>query len=640
MIRKGMKAPNSRRIPFLLIIFCLLLLPFEKLQAADSPRVKSLIERAQSLGLAEDPYWLTLLHYKKGWTGSRSLVDDPGFFLSPEGKRNPAAEMEEMLRAVFLPVENETKHAACRFIARFEWLKEKLDIDPATLPMAECPRFNKMAGEIQPESVSLIFPAAHINSPASMFGHTLLTIDTAHKSRLLAYAINYTAVTTDTFGPLFAVKGIFGFYPGYFSMMPYYEKLQEYSDIEQRDIWEYRLNLQEGEILRLLRHAYEMDQIYADYYFFDENCSYTLLFLLDVARPGLQLTDQCSPWVIPLDTVRIVQDNGLVTAATFRPSRAGKVRHLASLLPEPERVTARDAALGSTPPSRILGLDIPREGKIIMTDLAGEYLQYRYTKKDIPNDIFNERFLEILKTRSLLGATLKIGQEVPEPPRPDKGHLSNRFSFGGGIREGDSFGELRIRPAYHELSDSDEGYVEGSQIIFTGVGFRYYFESERFKLQSLDLIDIISISPRDDFFSPLSWKVRTGLSQKLGTDGSDHLVYDLTAGGGLSWKSSLAGLFYVFAEAEADLSEQSGEHWAAGAGGSAGLIRSIGSSWKIHFSGRDLYYALGNGHNFLTLSFQTDYSLTADSSISANVRWTKVSGISDAEGTLSGNIYF
>ena len=32
-------------------------------------------------------------------------------------------------------------------------------------------------------------------------------------------------------------------------------------------------------------HTYEMDKIYSDYYFFDENCSYDLLFLLDAARP-------------------------------------------------------------------------------------------------------------------------------------------------------------------------------------------------------------------------------------------------------------------------------------------------------------------------------------------------------------------
>ena len=121
------------------------------------------------------------------------------------------------------------------------------------------PPFFGNVDQIKPASVTLIFPAAHINSPASMFGHTLLTVDTEPQSRLLAYSINYSAVTRETFGPIFAFKGLFGFYPGYFSMLPYYAKLQEYSDIDQRDIWEYPLNLSGEEINRLLMHTYEMD---------------------------------------------------------------------------------------------------------------------------------------------------------------------------------------------------------------------------------------------------------------------------------------------------------------------------------------------------------------------------------------------
>ena len=31
-----------------------------------------------------------------------------------------------------------------------------------------------------------------------------------------------------------------------------------------------------------------------DYYYFDENCSYRLLELLEVARPGTELTDEFS----------------------------------------------------------------------------------------------------------------------------------------------------------------------------------------------------------------------------------------------------------------------------------------------------------------------------------------------------------
>lgn len=636
----GMRPFDKRRIPVFFILLLILLASPGPVLAENAAYVDSLIERARGMGLSRDPYWHTLLHFRQGLAGFRSLVEDPKFFLSPSGKGDPEAEMEATLRAFFQPPDDETKHPVCRFIARFSWLKDKLAVDASKLPVPECRRFNGIMNEIQPETVSLIFPAAHINSPASMFGHTLLTVDTVHKSRLLAYAINYTAVTTETFGPLFAVKGLFGFYPGYFSMMPYYQKLQEYSDIEQRDIWEYRLNFTRDEITRLLMHAYEMDHIYADYYFFDENCSYILFFLLDAARPTLRLTEQCRPWVIPLDTIRVVQLNGLVVGTAYRPSRATRIKHIASLLPDEDRLTARSVALGETPPERILGLDTTVQQKILMTDLAGEYLQYRYARRDFTNEAFNERFLKILGARSRLGATGKGDYDPPAPTRPDEGHQSNRFSLGAGIRENDSFVEMNLRPAYHSLMDDDSGYVEGSQIVFTGLGFRYYFESERLKLQNLDLIDIVSISPRDDFFKPVSWKVRTGLGQKLGEDGADHLVYDLSTGAGFAWKVPVFGLFYVFGEAEVDLGGRSEERWAVGAGGSAGMIRTLGELLKFHLSGRDIYYALGDSHNSLELSFQANFAYRTNIGLSAGITWKKAYSVRDTEGIISWNLYF
>ena len=61
--------------------------------------------------------------------------------------------------------------------------------------------------------------------------------------------------------------------------------------LENRDVWEYELNLEPHEIERLLAHTWELGFTRFDYYFFDENCSYHLLSLLDVARPGVELTD-------------------------------------------------------------------------------------------------------------------------------------------------------------------------------------------------------------------------------------------------------------------------------------------------------------------------------------------------------------
>ena len=68
--------------------------------------LNDLLDKAVSLKLYNDPYWHTLLHYKKGHTGYKSLIDDPGFFLSKQGKYDPEDELKETLKSFFtLPEE-------------------------------------------------------------------------------------------------------------------------------------------------------------------------------------------------------------------------------------------------------------------------------------------------------------------------------------------------------------------------------------------------------------------------------------------------------------------------------------------------------------------------------------------------------
>ena len=67
-------------------------------------------------------------------------------------------------------------------------------------------------------------------------------------------------------------------------MFPYYMKVRIYNDVEWRDMWEYELDFKEEELSRLLDHLWELGGIYFKYYFFQENCSYHLLSLLEIVQ--------------------------------------------------------------------------------------------------------------------------------------------------------------------------------------------------------------------------------------------------------------------------------------------------------------------------------------------------------------------
>ena len=336
---------------FFFPLLLLLLLPSPAWPGTDG-YLAELKETAARRRLQDDRYWDILLFYKPAAGGRKSLVDDPKFFLAPDGKHDPGTELTATIEAFF---DNTlSPPARCRFPARYEWLKGTLPIDETRLPATECPRLDNTLRIINAKSASLIFSSGHMNAPASMFGHTFLRLDGDYESPLLSYAVNYAAtIDRRDGGVAYAFKGLFGFYPGYFSILPYYTKVREYASMEQRDLWEYRTNLTEAEVRRMTLHVLEMEGIYSDYYFLDENCSYDLLFLLEAARPSVDLTDRHRGFfVTPIDTLRSVLAAGLIDNVVFRPSEARKIRRKAEGADPAEIDLAKALASGDAAPRR------------------------------------------------------------------------------------------------------------------------------------------------------------------------------------------------------------------------------------------------------------------------------------------------
>jgi len=633
------KASRSGCFNLLRLAFVLLLLTAALPCHADESYLAALSERAQQLRLQEDPTWQILLHYKPSMMGVESLIDDPRFFLAPRGKQDPVAELQATLAALFAPPQEESKDPRCRFVARRAWLGEVLQIDQSRLPQVECRQFDQALAKVDPRRAVLIFPGYHLNSPASMFGHTLISIEGPYQSKLLAYAVNYAAFTDETNGFAYAVKGLLGLYPGYFSILPYYEKVKEYSDLERRDLWEYELDLTPEEVGRMLLHVWELRNIASDYFFFGENCSYNLLFLLEAARPTLHLTEGTRPWVIPVDTVRLVREAGLIKNALYRPSKARRISRLAAqMTPDQQDLAMQVSAAGM--PDGGLPDAVPALGQVRILDLATEQIEYRYFRKELTQEEYQRQYREVLAARSKLGRPAGSDDPDPIPERPDLGHGSNRLALGGGVWKSRSFAELKLRPAFHHLQDPDAGYLEGSQIDFLNLVLRAYPEEGKAELHALDLINIVSLAPRDRIFQPVSWKVATGFLQKTFADGSDHLIYNLNPGGGFTWNLP-GGVGYLFAESAGQLGGRFRDQFALGGGGSAGLLVRPHERWKLHLWGRQLYFLAGDEpHREGILNLDQTLSLNADNNLSLAASRSKESGVFSDQLVLSWNLYW
>ena len=562
--------------------------------------------RADELALAADPFWTVLLHR----SGRTSRVDDPAFFLAKDGKHDAHAELHADLTAFFAPPDA-TRHAVDRFPARCEWLVERLGIDRQRLPVPRATEVESIIADLVPRGASLVFPAAYMNTPASMFGHTMLTIRGRNASALLDQTVNYAALTTESNGLIFAVKGICGLYPGYYSLMPYYQKVQEYADLDQRDLWEYELALTPADLRRMVLHIWELRGIASDYYFFDENCSYNLLFLIDAARPGLALNQDTGAWVIPLDTVRAVSRSGLIAKTTYRPSRASNVRALAAPLSADQHQAARALARGTLAPAT---LTTPVAERAPTLDLAAEYLRALRGRKKVTQAAYQVRLHAVLSARSALDAPPP--PPAPAPIAPDQGHDSRRMSFGVGQAFHDRYAELGLRPAYHDLLDPGAGYLPGTQINFSELTLRLYEDERRPVIERFDIITLRSLAVRDDFFAPIAWTLDTGtIREHMGREHKPQLHARLGGGAGAAYELGTQGIAWALIEADSRWIDRD-PHYAIGFGGSVGAALTPLPRLSVGPFARHRWYVFGDTAENWEFGGEARFQVAPDAALS------------------------
>ena len=487
--------------------------------------------------LANDPFWISLGHYEArklgGW---RSYVSDDKFFLAADGAHHPDAELRATVEALYAPLNLGDKHPQCVYPARTRWLKAQLNLND--LPKANCADFTQWFSDVAPHSTVMIFPAAYLNSPSSMFGHTLLRIDQAdvqsNKTALLSYAINFGAYIEGSDNSiLYAWKGLAGGYPGLFALVPYQEKLSEYRSLENRDLWEYRLNLTPEETQRMVEHVWELKQIQFDYFFFDENCSYRLLELLQVARPGLQLTTQFPLTAIPTDTVKAVKEAGLVESIEYRPSRERELLDRAKVLDPEEQQWVLQVSADQMQLHNPTFMALPKARQALIIDAA--YRLERYRANGLERDTGrSQRSYELLRA---INQNPAPELQVERPELPENGHESRTWQLGAGSRDDKAFAEYGLRMAYHDLNDNAPGFPLGAQIEILQLKLRQY-EGNKWQIQQLDLANIRSLTPRNALLQPWSWQVGGGLERVLGKHGSERLVTHVNGGAGGTWQLS------------------------------------------------------------------------------------------------------
>ena len=611
----------------------------QELPGKSQDYINGLIQKAADMELHNDPYWRLLLHYKKSFGGYKSLIDDKDFFISPDGKTEPQKELEATIRAFFKPVSEyagEKRHPVLKFVARYNWLNSKLSIDTSMLPLDPLKEFSDYYRTLKISNATLVFSSGYMGSPASMFGHTFLILERSDSNRLLSLSVNYAARSDESFGPIFAFKGLFGLYEGLYSFTPYYNKINEYVYSEMRDMWEYKLNFSEDEIRRMVMHIIELEGITSDYFFMTENCSYNLLFLLEVARPECALTDDFLFITEPAQTVREVINYGMVDSTSYRPSLYSKIMYRADSI-DKACETKAIALAGGKP---LEGSFANNEEEAKTLDLASEYLQFLLLKGRVTQEEYAKRLVAVLQKRSELDYTGNTLADITIPSRPELSHKSSKLSVGEGIYGGKDFLEFKYRLNCHELMDEEEALAPNSEYSFMNAAFRYYYETKDFRLKHFDFFSVTSLPVINKYFADTCWKAKVGFEQIVTPDLTHTLAANFRGGMGGAFSLGWAGDVYAMAELNANISGKFDYYNFTAVGVCAGLITSYKYTFKSHIFASWGYALLGNATADWTVGAEGMLSPIKDFAVSAKLSRHSVFDKTFDEIQVSASIYF
>jgi len=308
-----------------------------------------------------------------------------------------------------------------------------------------------------------------------------------------------------------------------------------------------------------------------------------MLWFIEAARPSIHLREYFTYQVLPLETVYAVQSEGIISSTGYRPSKRTKLLKYEKLLDSKYIKMPRALASSEIKLNAIVdNPDIPIEQKRYILEASIEYLEYSFGQNDMTKDDFLSLFHDITTARATLGVGEKL--DIKTPNNPIDSHRSIRITTGAGFREGEAIGFLGIRPAYHDLEDSNFGLLRGTQIEFGDIELSY--SDEKLRIEELTVLSIVSLAQRSEFVDSFSWRMKIGFDRNYIDDDTNFIA---TLGAGFSWGNELAFIY-----ATIDPLVYKADNFTAAVGGSIGVVIDKYSYMSTNLETTKRYYDSGD----------------------------------------------
>lgn len=476
----------------------------------------TIVKKAQSYKISENSEWLKLLHY----SNNKSVIQNPEFFITKNIKSsNPQDELTATIQAFFAKSGLDDSHAICRFPARFLWLNKVLQLDASIYPNPNCRQFNEYKTKVPVSSISVVFASENVSSPASALGHVFFKLKGENsKGELKQHALTYFTNISQV-SPLKLVSGsLLTGLPGYYALSPYEKILARYQNKENRNIWDYKLDLSSEQIELLTSHFWELKNSKAKYLYASYNCATAIYYFLQLVEPSLKDTEE---WLAPIDIINAAEKVGISSQHVIA-SPQWIMRALQSEISSlKERETIR-SYVKEGDLKKISSIENEYE-QALAFDMRHYYLNYLLNYKELPIDIYGEQLNELKKYKKNL-STLHLKREQTPLYSPKLGRLAFSIS--------DDLISLDWQAIATKLEDDHANYFNEYETSILNFKLNYDFEEEAIRLNKFTAYSIKSYLPADGLTKSISGNFSLAVERFPRADLSRYLLTRVEGGVG------------------------------------------------------------------------------------------------------------
>ncbi|MFT5298470.1 MAG: hypothetical protein ACI9YH_004518 [Colwellia sp.] len=454
-----------------------------------------LVEQSKKLVLFEHPIWQAILHVKNG----KPINSNYERYLSAN---NFSVEKE---MALTLELILNDKQSECNYPARINFLQQFLDFNE-TLDLSHCDSYQEYLQKVPITDIYLIYASENVKNASSMLGHIMLRMDGINDKGLnVSHGITFFTELEGFNVPKILYDSLVTGKKGIFQIAPYSDFVNNYLNIELRNVWEYKLSLSDIQKQLIRDIAWELGSTDLSYFFHTYNCATVTQLLIASSVPETIPTLQS--WLTPLDVVHFVEENNLVEKTNLIPSEEWELRALIDNLPQEVITKAIQSVHSANIDLRTISSE---RDKLLTIAFYKAYNKFSVRKDLINNDVYERNNIKIEQlTTKLPNFHLEVSDyKMPTAASPD-----GQVAVGWRSENKKDWLSINLFPVASHQGDNKKHVFGETTLTLASLDILYEPESNNIKLDNFIVYSMHSMIPFNTTLKGYSTGFRFGLER-------------------------------------------------------------------------------------------------------------------------------